>query len=189
MDNEYKLTVRKFFGHLNVVNKHRWKVFLLCCRVGIPIQGILHDMSKYLPVEFIETARYFGEGKFSPIRQRKEVVGYSMAWIHHKNHNKHHYEYWYDYAAKVPAPVMPFKYFLELICDSFAAGMTYQGKDWNKEYQLGYWNKVKGKAIIHPDMEKLITKVYELVSKEGLKPVLKRKRLQDLYNEYILKNN
>jgi hypothetical protein len=79
--------------------------------------------------------------------------GYSMAWIHHKNHNRHHYEYWYDYNAEVSSPIMPFKYFLELICDSFAAGMTYQGKDWTDAYQLEYWLKIKSKARIHPKME------------------------------------
>ena len=30
--NKYKITVRKFFGHLHVVNKHRFKVF---CVAGL----------------------------------------------------------------------------------------------------------------------------------------------------------
>ena len=172
------------WGHFKVVNKHRWKVFCLCCKVGIPFQGLLHDSSKYLPIEFLESARYFEEGKYSPIKKCKEVNGYSMAWIHHKNHNKHHYEYWYDYDAKVESPMMPFKYFLELICDSLAAGITYQGKGWTKEYQLEYWNKVKEKTRMHPKMKELIEEVYLAVSKEGLKPVLKRRRLKGLYEEY-----
>lgn len=183
-NDTYKLTPRKMWGHFMVVNKHRWKVFCLCCRVGIPIQGLLHDLSKYEPVEFFETAKYFDQGTFSPIRKCKEVKGYSIAWIHHKNHNKHHYEYWYDYNADIPSPIMPFKYFLELICDSFAAGMTYQGKEWSKEYQLSYWNRVKEKTRMHPKMKSLIEKVYTDVSIEGLKPVLKRKRLKKLYEEY-----
>ena len=90
MNQEYKLPLKKIFGHLSVVNKHRFKVFSLCCKAGIPIRGILHDLSKYSPEEFIESARYFGEGKFSPIRTCKQTKGYSNAWIHHKNHNKHH---------------------------------------------------------------------------------------------------
>ena len=182
--SEYKLTFKKFFGHLHVVNNHRWHVFLLCCRVGIPIRGLLHDLSKYSPVEFIESAKYFSDGKCSPIKKRKEVVGFSMAWIHHKNHNKHHLEYWYDYNAEIPSPIMPFKYFLELVCDCFAAGITYQGKDWHRGYQLEYWNRVKDYMIIHPNMKKMITRVFELESEEGLKKVLKRKRLRELYDVY-----
>ena len=183
-ENNYRLTPKKFFRHLNVVNKHRWKVFCLCCKVGIPLQGLVHDLSKYRPVEFIETARYFDQGTYSPIRKCKEVQGYSKAWIHHKNHNKHHYEYWYDYNAEIPSPVLPFKYFLEMICDSFAAGMTYQGKNWTDQYQLDYWHKVKDKARIHPRMREALEKVYTEVSEEGLDKVLNRKRLKQIYDDF-----
>ena len=184
MEEEYKLTFKKVWGHLGVVNRHRWKVFCLCCKVGIPWRGLVHDLSKYTPVEFLETARYFDKGKFSPIKKCKEVNGYSMGWIHHKNHNKHHYEYWYDYSAPTPAPIMPLNYFLEMVCDSLAAGMTYEGKNWNQGYQLEYWNRIKVKAKVHPAIEKLLDKIYLDVSKEGLDPVLKRKRLKKLYDEY-----
>ena len=56
---EYKITVKKFFGHLHTVNKHRCNVFKLCCRVGIPFQGLVHDLSKYSPEEFWESVKYF----------------------------------------------------------------------------------------------------------------------------------
>ena len=181
---KYKLTLKKIFRHLGVVNRHRFKVFYLCCKVGIPIQGLMHDLTKYEPVEFFESARYFEDGKFSPIKTCKKENGYSLAWIHHKNHNKHHYEYWYDYNAPTESPIIPFKYFLEMICDSMAAGITYQGKNWTKEYQLSYWEKAKTKTKIHPAMEKLFDKVYQDISAEGLDKVLKRKRLKKLYYEY-----
>ena len=181
---EYKITLKKIIGHLKVVNKHKFKVFTLCCRVGIPLQGLIHDNSKFLPVEFFETVRYFGEGKYSPIKTCKIEKGYSLAWIHHKNHNKHHYEYWYDYDAPEETPIIPFKYFLEMVCDSMAAGIVYQGKNWTKEYQLSYWNRVKEKAKMNPIMVKLLDRVYEDISKEGINKVLKRKRLKKLYDEY-----
>ena len=180
-----KLTIFKIIGHFNVVVKHKWKVFRLCCKVGIPMQGLLHDMSKFSPIEFFESARYYTNGTYSPIRNCKEKKGYSMAWIHHKNHNKHHYEYWYDYNAKTPSPMMPFKYFLEMVCDSFAAGMVYQGKNWTKEYQFTYWNKVKDHAIMHPNMFQLLETIYQDVSIEGLDAVLKRKRLKKYYDECL----
>ena len=119
--------IKKFFGHLHTVNTHRFRVFKLCCRVGIPFQGLVHDLSKYSPVEFFEGVKYY-QGNYSPIRKCKQENGYSRAWLHHKGRNKHHYEYWYDYAASVETPIIPFKYFLEMVCDSLAAGMTYQGE-------------------------------------------------------------
>lgn len=181
---EYKITIKKIFGHLHTINKHRFKVFCLCCKVGIPIRGLLHDLSKYSPAEFWESVRYFGEGKYSPIRTCKSVNGYSYAWIHHKNRNRHHYEYWYDYNARTPSPIIPFKYFLEMVCDSFAAGITYQGKNWDQHYQLKYWIHAKDQSRMHPKVRRLLERVYKDVDKEGLEKVLKRKRLKDLYDEY-----
>lgn len=180
---EYKITIKNFFGHLHTVNEHRFRVFCLCCRVGIPWQGLVHDLSKYSKVEFWEGVRYY-QGDYSPIKNCKTENGYSEAWLHHKGRNKHHYEYWYDYAAPVVTPIIPFKYFLEMVCDSFAAGLTYQGKNWTKEYQLSYWNRSKEKAKMHPVMKDLLEKVYTEVSEKGLKEVLKKKHLETLYKEY-----
>ena len=180
----YKITIIKnFFGHLHTVNTHRWKVFCLCCKVGIPFQGLVHDLSKYSPTEFWEGVKYY-QGDYSPIRNCKEENGYSKAWLHHKGRNKHHYEYWYDYDTPVQTPIIPFKYFLEMICDSFAAGITYQGKNWDQHYQLKYWNKVKNRSKLHPSMKKLLDRVYTEVSNQGLDKVINKKYLKKLYEEY-----
>ncbi len=37
----------KLIRHLHNVNTHRFYVFILCCKVGIPFQGLMHDLSKY----------------------------------------------------------------------------------------------------------------------------------------------
>ena len=179
----YKITIKNFFGHLHTVNTHRWKVFCLCCKVGIPFQGLVHDLSKYSPTEFWEGVKYY-QGDYSPIRNCKEENGYSKAWLHHKGRNKHHYEYWYDYDTPVQTPIIPFKYFLEMICDSFAAGITYQGKNWDQHYQLKYWNKVKNRSKLHPSMKKLLDRVYTEVSNQGLDKVINKKYLKKLYEEY-----
>lgn len=186
MDKErkYKITIKNFFGHLHTVDVHRFRVFCLCCKVGIPIQGLLHDLSKYSPTEFWEGVKYY-EGTYSPIMNCKKENGYSKAWLHHKGRNKHHYEYWYDYNGPTVTPIMPFKYFLEYLCDTFSAGMTYQGKSWTKEYQLSYWNKIKDQARMDSKLKALLDKVYTEVSKKGLDAVLKKKYLKSLYESYI----
>lgn len=183
---KYKITIGNFFRHLHVVNKHRFTVFKLCCRAGIPWQGLVHDLSKYSFDEFWESVKYF-KGTYSPLKECKNVNGYSKAWLHHKGRNKHHYEYWYDYDAPVNTPVMPFKYYVELVCDTLAAGITYNGKNWKSDTQLKYWNNVKAKnsKYIHPKMVELITRTYEDVSKYGIKKVVKKKYLRELYNKYI----
>ncbi len=86
---------------------------------------------------------------------------------------------------------MPVKYFKEMVCDALAAGITYQGKNWTKEYQLSYWNrtKEKNKENINPKLVELLDKVYTDVSIYGLDKVIKGKNLDKLYYEYINKKN
>ena len=82
--------------HLHTINKHRFHVFINCCRCGIPFRGLVHDLSKYSPTEFFISAKNYS-GIRSPIaNERKEEFGYSSAFIHHTRKNKHHYEYWVD---------------------------------------------------------------------------------------------
>ena len=38
--------------HFNLVTRHRWVVFKLCCKAGIPWRGLVHDLSKFSPTEF-----------------------------------------------------------------------------------------------------------------------------------------
>ena len=54
------------FKHFNLINRHRWTVFKLCCKAGIPFRGIVHDLSKYSFTEFWESAKFYN-GHLSPI--------------------------------------------------------------------------------------------------------------------------
>lgn len=143
----------------------------------------MHDLSKYSPTEFFEGVKYFA-GSYSPITNCKKDIGYSEAWLHHIGRNKHHYEYWYDYNAPIETPVIPFPYFVEMICDTLSAGMVYQGKNWTKEYQINYWKNKKDKVLIDAGLKKLLTRVYEEISIKGLEPVINKKYLKELYDEY-----
>ena len=51
--------------HFITITHHRHKVIANCFRAGIPIRGLLHDLSKYSPTEFIPGAKYF-QGNRSP---------------------------------------------------------------------------------------------------------------------------
>ena len=184
---EYKITLKKFFKHLHTINLHRFKVFTLCCRAGIPLQGLVHDLSKYSPTEFWEGVKYF-QGSYSPIRNCKSIEGYSKAWLHHKGRNKHHYEYWSDLHAPEPKPVMPFKYFVELVCDTYAAGQVYCKKDWTPEYQEDYWKKTRGDKYLNPKFVKLLDEVYSDGTKYGLKKIKKKRYLKKLYDKHIKEN-
>lgn len=169
--------------HFGTITRHRKLVRQYCFRVGLYRQGLLHDLSKYSPVEFLVGARYF-QGDRSPNNAEREAKGYSSAWLHHKGRNKHHFEYWYDSDAKEP-PIIPFKYSVELICDKLAAGITYQGKNWTKEFELEYWNtKEKDKPIINEKMREFVTEVFTEVSKNGIDKVISKKNLRKIYDKH-----
>ena len=114
----------------------------------------------------------------------KKDKGYSLAWLHHFGRNKHHYEYWYDHKAPTNCPIIPYEYVAEMICDSLAAGMVYQGKKWTNDYQLNYWLRVREDANINPKLDVLLTKVYTDISRHGVDKVLNKENLKKLYKRY-----
>ena len=48
-----------YLRYFRSVLRHKWFVFLECCKLGIPWLGVIHDLSKFLPSEFIPYARWF----------------------------------------------------------------------------------------------------------------------------------
>lgn len=135
--------IKRFFGHTKTVMKHKIEVAKICFKFGLYWQGIVHDMSKFSPTEFIPSVKYYS-GTRSPIEAEKEDKGYSMAWLHHKSKNKHHFWYWVDYDMnQVQAPVrIPLKYVYELLADTIAAGKVYSsnaGKEWKQSDPYEYY--------------------------------------------------
>ena len=53
------------FGHFKTITKHKILVMKYCFRLGLYKQGLLHDMSKYSPTEFIPGCKYY-QGIQSP---------------------------------------------------------------------------------------------------------------------------
>ena len=72
--------VANAFKHFNLINRHRWAVFKLCCKAGIPFRGLVHDLSKYSFTEFWESAKFYN-GHLSPIpfAKKEEWILKSMA--------------------------------------------------------------------------------------------------------------
>lgn len=171
------------FKHTKLVIKHKWVVFKLCCKIGIPWRGFMHDWSKFSPTEFLESIKYY-RGNGSPIRLCKAEKGYSKAWLHHKGRNKHHYEYWFDGTAPDKTPVIPYKYAVEMVCDTLAAGKTYLGKNWKNSSQLEYWNRTKDLTYINIKTANFLEAVYKEVSENGIEKTINKKNLKRLYDKY-----
>ena len=67
----------KFFKHLKTVLKHKFYVGYYCFLFGIPIQGILHDLSKFSPVEFFESVKYYDRIPMSSRIRQNDGISYS----------------------------------------------------------------------------------------------------------------
>lgn len=173
----------KFFKHLAMVTKHRFKVFLLCTKCGLFWRGLVHDLSKFHPTEFFESVKYY-TGKHSPISECREQNGHSKAWIHHKNRNKHHIEYWFDRENAVQMD-MPYKYAVECVCDKIAAAKCYKGKAYNPEMVLSHWQKFGCLAATNDNMKNFFAKVFSDLAEHGEKFVLNKKFMKQQYKQLV----
>lgn len=163
------MSLRSAFLHFKTITKHRHKVMAHCAKAGILWQGLLHDLSKYSPAEFLPGARFY-LGTRSPNEGEREAYGYSLAWMHHKGRNRHHFEYWTDYNPKIKEiePVkMPLRYVAEMFCDRVAASKIYQGKNYADDSALKYFLNGKGRRKIHPETSELLEKLLVMLAEEG----------------------
>jgi len=155
--------------HFKTICLHKKYVLEECQACGIPWQGIIHDLSKFGPSEFVPSVKYF-QGTKSPIEKEKEEIGYSFAWLHHKSHNKHHWEYWTDFGkhGEVICVRIPYKYVVEMVCDWIGAGKAYSKEAWTQASPLEYYNKVREGRYFHRETEKLILKFLNCIKDSGL---------------------
>lgn len=179
----------RIFKHVKLVTKHRWYVFIYAVKAGIPWRGLIHDLSKFSPVEFCESVKYYN-GTRSPLHACRDDIGYSRAWLHHKGRNKHHFEYWEDISKTERVGVfLPYKYMVEALCDKLSAGKVYNGKKWNQKEPIKYWINVESKAPVakHPGSVEFMNTALQKVADEGLNAALKRKYLKKVYNDIAKK--
>ena len=178
-----KKLLHNFNGHLHTVNAHRRLVRKYCFKLGIYRQGLMHDLSKYSPSEFIPGVKYYQDGHRSPNNAQREDEGVSKAWLHHKGRNKHHFEYWIDYDVDGSRTVlagmkMPVKYVVEMFCGRIAASRIYNKEKYKDSDPLDYYIKGLGHYIMHPETDALLHKLLQMLADKGEEYTL----------EYIKKN-
>ena len=164
--------MNKALGHLKTINHHKWLVMKGCFAVGLYRQGLLHDLSKYAPVEFLAGCRYYTDGHESPNNGERRDRGYSLAWLHHKGRNRHHFEYWIDYDVRQNAHGMsgmrmPVNYVVEMYVDRVAASKNYQKEAYTNRSALEYYERGKSHYVMHPDTTALLEHLLHKLADEG----------------------
>jgi len=153
-----KLTFKNIIKHWKKIRLHRKWVRHYCFLAGIPWRGITHDLSKYSPTEFFESARYY-VGTSSPIDVAKKDKGYSAAWLHHKGRNRHHWAYWSDkFSEGTVIYPMPKNDFVELICDFLGAAHAYSEENFSYYNELQWWknDREKGNKAMNPINKQMV---------------------------------
>ncbi len=147
-------------NHFRTITKHHNLVMRYCFRAGLIRQGLLHDLSKYSPTEFLVGAKYY-QGNMSPNNAERKETGVSLAWLHHKGRNRHHFEYWIDYSMNpteglgLAGARMPKRYVAEMVFDRVSACRVYMGDRYTQDAPLGYFLRSKKRAwYIHPDTKR-----------------------------------
>lgn len=160
----------KAWEHLKTISHHKKLVMENCFAVGLYKQGLLHDLSKYAPSEFLVGCRYY-QGNRSPNAAEREAKGYSSAWLHHKGRNKHHFEYWIDVDMdnrfQVAGMKMPVKYVLEMFMDRIAASKTYKKEEYTDRSPLEYYERGKDAMVIHPKTRKQLEFLLKKLARDG----------------------
>ena len=197
-----KKLLHNFNGHLHTVNSHRRLVRKYCFKLGLYRQGMMHDLSKYSPSEFIPGVKYYQDGHRSPNNAQREDEGVSKAWLHHKGRNKHHFEYWIDYDVDGNSTIlagmkMPVKYVAEMFCDRVAASRIYNKDKYKDSDPLDYYIKGLGHYIMHPETDELLHNLLKMLADKGEEytfayikaNVLKKKKtggLQQFFGETLI---
>lgn len=161
---------KKAWQHFKTITEHKLLVMDNCFRVGLFRQGLLHDLSKYNPVEFFVGCKYY-QGNESPNNAERRDKGYSSAWLHHKGRNKHHFEYWIDYSLdgdrRMTGMKMPVNYVVEMFMDRIAASKIYMGAAYKDSSPLEYYNRGKSHYMIHEECRALLEKLLHMLAEQG----------------------
>jgi hypothetical protein len=119
--------LQRHWNHGKYVFKHKWYVFLECCKLGIPLQGILHDWHRLTPTEWIPYSNKF---KYGPSAGRDKsghydpfntgIPGFAEAWHSHQKRAKHHWQSWccpMEDTKTIHVLEMPLRYRKEMLAD------------------------------------------------------------------------
>lgn len=115
------MKIKPYIDYLRYVREHRKNVRKVAFSRKMYWHGLTHDLSKYLPDEFIPYAKYFYISKVG------NTGIFNSAWEKHFTRNKHHWQHWVG-------TVMPIKYIQQMIVDWEAMSLKFGGSA--KEYYL-----------------------------------------------------
>lgn len=158
--------MKKHLRYLGYVLRHKWFVFVECCRLGIPWRGLVHDLSRFFPSEWFPYAEHFYGRR---ARVWRDETGYyrptdtgdsafDFAWFLHQKRNKHHWQWWVLPAngEGVKALEMPLAYRKEMLADWRGAGRAQGTPDVRAWYRAN-----RERMLLHPEVRAWVERMLE----------------------------
>jgi hypothetical protein len=141
--------------------RHKWYVAVTARHLGIPVRGLLHDLSKFRPSEFIPYARYHFAPDGTFIRRRvgagfsgDEDAAFHRAVLLHQRRNPHHWQHWVRAAddGRARPLSMPPEFVREMVADWMGASLAQKSAVdlWT------WWEMNRKQMLLHPDTEAMI---------------------------------
>ncbi len=150
-------TLVTYVAYLWQLLRHKWFVMLFCFRERLIWRGLVHDLSKFLPSEFVPYARYFFPGGKKKVR--RDRTGYykptdtgdprfDQAWFLHQKRNEHHWQYWALPEDVEGVKILPMtdRARREMVCDWKGAGRAQGTPD-----TRAWFRKNSHKLQLHPE--------------------------------------
>jgi len=147
--------MRQYWRYFLYLMRHKWYVGIECFKRGELIAALFHDMSKFLPDEFVPYARFF-YGKGQPKNRGDTIqsgenaelkLAMEEAWLRHIHRNKHHWQYWISVEANGKLQVfdMPYDYIAEMVCDWEGASKALRGP---KAKAIDWYNRQRETLVL-----------------------------------------
>jgi len=141
----------RFFG---IVLRHKWYVFIECCKLGIPWRGIMHDWSKFSPGEWRPRVEAYARGRHSlldaegNIDPQKVSEALALSWLRHYHSNPHHWQWWVVVLDNGTTRVLPMDdaHRREMLADWNAIEIALGTND-----TPGWYIKNREKMLLHPE--------------------------------------
>lgn len=146
-----------YMKYLKYVLRHKWFVMFACFKDRLYWQGIIHDMSKFLPSEFFPYANFFynknprnKSGYYKPTDTGDKA--FDFAWLLHQKRNRHHWQWWVlpEDEGGVKVLEMEDKHVREMLCDWEGAGRAQH----NEIGVANWYLSNKHKMQLHPNTKK-----------------------------------
>jgi hypothetical protein len=162
--------MKQYINYLWYILKHKYYVSVECFKEGLYWRGLVHDLSKFLPSEFIPYANFFYNKPRDNTGYYKSTdtgdKAFDFAWLLHQKRNKHHWQWWIlpEDGGGVKALRMESVYVTEMICDWIGAGKAqgfFSPKN-DRYFETRKWYKANGdKMNLHHSTRTQINYILE----------------------------